>query len=398
MAKAPRPAAPRGHETATDGALKSAIDRVIGRLPRLQASVVGVQEERKAEIRVRLDGFLAQPGALESSMRTAVEFLGEVEPATCAVLIQASYTRRHEDPVVSHYVARLAAHCASAVVTDSAVSQQTAGSAFSELGRSCTAVGDFAGAEDAFRQADFHFGAGTGEPYDELRYWERLSILRNYQGRYLEAATLIRRAAQIAHDIGDRHIEGQDHVTLASYLLEADRTEEAVVALRRAATLVDPGRDPRIVLALHHTMARCLLESGRVSDAAAIVPLLESQVTQFGTAADRRDVTWLAGRIALERGEAGVAASRFEAVREMVLGRGEPLEVGLVTLELAVVRALEWDLESSVRLATEAAMLLEALGLSLEADAARLIVLDQRALHAQLAAAVTAARRAIGRS
>jgi tetratricopeptide (TPR) repeat protein len=242
------------------------------------------------------------------------------------------------------------------------------GYAGAHLGNAHRVRGDLPAADQAFHEALPLWQAGAaGDPeglLDESSVLGLEASVRRDQRRLPEALDLLDRAL-VADKDGARR--GRLLIKRAKTLEELDRYDEAVATLQEAIPLVDGERDPRLLWSLRFNLLENLYQVGRRAEAEGMLDGVRELALRLGNELDLVHLTWLDGRLAALRGEAGTAEAAFEQVRQDLLARGIGFDTAMVTLELVVLYLRESRTAEVRELSLQLAPVFHAQGVSREA-------------------------------
>lgn len=140
------------------------------------------------------------------------------------------------------------------------------------------------------------------DQYTQVLGSRGLGYLAIYQGRYDEAVGRLREAAELARQKGGGLSEVRGRLLVAATLAVAGDTAAAVAEFSRAESLLDPSIPPFARALLGHAMVL----AGQVAMAERVLHGLE-RVADSTRGADRAIARYLAGDIALARGDAKTA-------------------------------------------------------------------------------------------
>ena len=348
-----------------------------GALERALVAAAALDSEDRAERRRAEELAAALDTLPPAARREAVE----AEPrhhtwALVELLREHSFAEGPEQPERSLELARLAVTAAGRIPEGAEAQPLRAdlrALAAAQLGNAERVAGDLRAAEAAFRAAREQLGRGTGDPLAEARVLSLLASLRRDQSRYEEAVELAKRAAARYRRANDRHGVGRTLIQVATLHALRDEPDRACRRLDEALTLLDPNAEPRLLFAAHHNRASYLERLGRLDEAAAE---LEQARPLARAALDRLRLDWLAGRIAVARGEAKAGERDLLAVREEFVARGLAYETAQVSLELAALYAEQGRAADQRRLAEEMVPLFAARDVHPEARAALTLYCD----------------------
>jgi hypothetical protein len=345
----------------------------------------------EAEDRAERDAAAALLAALEALPPEARRRAVEDDPrhhtwALAELLRERSFAEVVENPERSLELARLAVAVAGRIHAEAeseALAADLRALAAAQLGNAERVAGDLRAAEAALGAAREQLDRGTGDPLPQARVTSFLASLRSDQSRFDEAVELARRAASLYRRAGDDHGVGRTMIQLATLHAYRDELDLACRRLDEALVRLDPGAEPRLLLVARHNRASYLERAGRLDEAAAEVAAARSLAR---AALDRLRLDWLAGRLALARGEEAAGEQALLAAREAFLARGLGYETAQVSLELAALYAAQGRAADQRRLAEEMVPLFAARGVHPEARAALALYCDAARAEAAPAA------------
>jgi tetratricopeptide (TPR) repeat protein len=212
----------------------------------------------------------------------------ELEPLTPARRVLALQNRRYRSPAFASWLTRhsralaedaspsapLAAHVAVDVLTQlthhaeisEGLGRELRVSALANLGNARRALGAFAGALEAFDQAERELGAGGAEHLTRLEFFSLRAGLYRDVGRFDEATADLRRAYLLGKNRADLHSNGLILLQLAD-VVGLDDPEEGLSILLTAAEKIDLLLEPRLELSLLHRRGWLLNDAGRPAGA-----------------------------------------------------------------------------------------------------------------------------------
>ena len=245
--------------------------------------------------------------------------------------------------------------------------------AWAQLGNAERTAGELRAAERAFHAAWDLLERGTRDPIARARVLSLHASLRGDQSRFDEAIGLASRAARLYQRAGDLHGYGRTLIKLATFHAYRDELDTACARLDEAVPHLDPEREPRTLFAVRFNRAAYLERAGRLDESAAELAMAD----RLGrTTLDRIRLGWLAGKLALRRGDAAASERELLAAREAYLAQGLAYETAQVSLDLAVLYAEQGRTADQHRLAREIIPLFAARDVHPEARAALTLYCD----------------------
>jgi tetratricopeptide (TPR) repeat protein len=194
--------------------------------------------------------------------------------------------------------------------------------------------GDRPGAEQQFRRAAAVL-TGPPDAVERALYCQRLAWLREEQGRFEEATTLLWRAVGIFREA--RSTEGQVECLcrLGFLLLHGNDPNGASRHFAQARGLLAFESAPALAARCALGLALCLAAAGQEEPARS---LRKESRRLCEAAADSRallDLDWLEGRLAAAFGEHQEAIAGLASVRRRLVARSRLLDAALCSLDLA---------------------------------------------------------------
>jgi tetratricopeptide (TPR) repeat protein len=194
---------------------------------------------------------------------------------------------------------------------------------------------DLRGSEEAFALAFASLKRGTLEPMDRAVLLDLRASLLRAQRRFGKALSVLRRAARIFFDLGEKHLAGQVLIKVATVHIIGGEPEKSISCLYKALALVDPAREPRLLLSAWHNLVFGLAESGRFMEAHKTLARTRLLYRQFVQPSVQSRLKWVEGKIARGLGQREQAESLLLAARDGFLAQGAAYDTALVSLELA---------------------------------------------------------------
>ena len=210
-------------------------------------------------------------------------------------------------------------------------------------------LGELKAADTAFDNAAYFLG---GESEEVGLYARSLALLRWEEGRWHDAAALLRHGADAYGEIKWRREQGVCHALLGLVYLEAGE-------IRRAAWPLLRGLRSPMVEQRSHLLACCSLsaalcmallgahETARQARENAWLAHIEPQPSE------QAEVSWLAGRLSAALGEAEEADRLLDSARVQLLAGRRIADAALASLDLAVIYAATTRAKEIDRLAAE---------------------------------------------
>ena len=232
---------------------------------------------------------------------------------------------------------------------------------------------DLAAAEKAFAVARHLLAEGSGDPIELAQVLELEASLLRAQRRFEDGSKLLKRVIRAYDRAGEPHLAGRALINQALLVREAGLPAEGLPLLERAASLIDAQAEPRLLCCLRQNQLAFLNESGRAAEAGGMLPQLRRLVHRFGTRIDLLRFHWLAGDIAANLGQPERAEECLRRARSGFLTENIPLDVALVSLDLAILILKQGRTAETKELVAEVVPLFHAIHIQREALAAALL-------------------------
>jgi tetratricopeptide (TPR) repeat protein len=240
---------------------------------------------------------------------------------------------------------------------------------------------DLTGAEDAFKEAWKSLKAGTGDLLERALLMDLQASLKRDMRRFTEAFRLLRRAATLFFDLGERHRAGRSLVSLAILYNQTGDPLKAAEKTRQALQLIEPKWEPRLILSAHHNLVVYLAGAGLFLDAQGAYREARPLYRRFPDAWTQNRRKWVKGQIAFGLGQPEEAESLLLEARDGFLAEGIPYDTALVSLDLALLYVEQGRTEGLKRLAAEMVPIFASRQIHREALAA--LAFLQRAVEAE---------------
>ncbi|HWM95391.1 MAG TPA: tetratricopeptide repeat protein [Thermoanaerobaculia bacterium] len=304
----------------------------------------------------------------------------------CDQLETASRQAWADDPAAALELAGLAVEIAERLDADrygEALVEDARALAWAYLGNARRIAGDLDRSEEALARAEAHYRKFETDLLTEAEILGFEASLRNTQGRFAEAATLLDRVLRLYRETGDRHQEGRALILKGMILGDGGDFREAVRHLGAGLHLVDGAAEPRLLLVARHNLAWYLSDDGRHREALAALEPHRQLYLELGNRMDLLRLRWLEGRIALGLGRLDEGEEALGLAREAFLEQGICFDAALVSLDLAMVHARRGDTAGVQRIASEIVPVFQACGVHPEAIAALLLVCQTERITAE---------------
>lgn len=298
--------------------------------------VITAEREHASHLLVELErrSLAGRRRAIRSTPRYQLFGLSEL-------LIESSREECFRDKVLAKELAYLAREVSDAldprIYLPTTVADQRA-LARAVLGNARRVSSDLHGAERAFQAALPLLKEGNPTSSVPADVWSLLGSLRIDQCRYLEARDVLESALEIYREEGAKGDQGKILMKIANAEGYGGHPELAVAILRHAATFLEEAGEERLMAWAYHNQADWMVEADQGLDALAVYEknrlLYEEHFAEPSLQLWRR---WLQGRIYGALGDLDLARDTLEEVRNTAIELGLTYDVGMVSMDLAIV-------------------------------------------------------------
>lgn len=206
-------------------------------------------------------------------------------------------------------------------------------------------------------------------------------LLKKAQRRFVEAESLLKRAAIASALVGEHREQAIAELNLGLLCRETGDHEEALRATRKVLTLIDESEDDPLARYARHNRALVLTDLGRYEEAQGLVAENRAASSYEEEPIFALRVAWLEGLIALGVEDFDSAEALFSYAREGFGRERLVYDEALVTLDLAHLYLMRRDIEAVKTLAVELAAVFEGSAIYREALAAMLLFRDAAELE-----------------
>jgi tetratricopeptide (TPR) repeat protein len=316
--------------------------------------------------------FLDRPLPLAS--RPAAGALGRDR---CEALLEAARGLRHRDPegmvMVATYAAEVADRLGARDGSQSEIADLQA-RAWAELANARRITGDLPGAEADLERALTRAEQGTNDPLLLARIMDLTASLYRATGRFAEAHRLLDGVYTLYRERGDLHLAGRARIAKGISVGTGGDPGTAIGLLGEGLATVDSQRDPLLILAAVHNLIVFLVDAGLDAEGERLILATRPLYTRWADSMHLLKLDWIAGRIAVGRGDTARAAQLFAAVRQAFAERQMPFTAAEVAMDQAALW-LEQGQTAAVReLVEDLLVTFRVLGLRREAIAALLLL------------------------
>jgi tetratricopeptide (TPR) repeat protein len=260
------------------------------------------------------------------------------------------------DPAAAVELARLAVEIAGRLDAShygAALVEDAQAQAWACLGNSLRVASDLRQAEEALQTAEEHLERSGGEAYTEAHILSLKASLRNSQGRFRDAVSLLDQALAIYREAKDRHLEGKTLIKKGMTVSYDSRFRLAVRLVRRGLSLIDPAEDPRLLVSARHNLIWSLNESGGHEQALDTLRKTLQLYRDLGEPSHRARLRWLEGRITRDLGRLDEAEEALQEALSFFLERQIGFDAAMVMLDLATIYEQRGEPAELKRLAAE---------------------------------------------
>jgi tetratricopeptide (TPR) repeat protein len=274
----------------------------------------------------------------------------------CELLLRRSLEHNFHDATLGESLALLALEvldCLDAAYYGAEAIEDLRARSWAYVANARRVNADLRGAEEAFALAFASLKRGTLEPMDRAVLLDLKASLLRAQRRFSKALGLLRRAAAIFLDLGEKHQAGGVLVKMSTVHHAAGEPERSIPLLYRALVLIDPAREPRLLLSAWHNLIDNLAEAGQFMEAQKLLAKARPLYRQFPQPWVQNRFKWVEGRIARGLGQREQAESLLLAARDGFLSEGAAYDTALVSLEVASLYAEQGRMAELKRIAAE---------------------------------------------
>jgi tetratricopeptide (TPR) repeat protein len=258
------------------------------------------------------------------------------------------------------------------------------GRAWACVGNARRVRSDLRGADEAFEKADACLRRGSQDLFEQAIFCDLKSSLRRNQNLLEEALRLAHRALTIFRKLGQQNRVRSLLVKISTIHHRAGSIEQAIPFLYQAMGLIDPQQEPRLMLCIWHNLADDLAEVGRFSEALNLFRSTRQLYRAFPELHVQNQRKWVRAKIARGLGQYRWAELLFKSARNGLLVEGIPYDIGLISMDLAILYAHQGRVVDINRLALEMVVIFSGLRIHRETLAA--LILLRRTMDAWLSA------------
>lgn len=297
-------------------------------------------------------------------------------PGLCRLLIDRSHELRFSDAHEMVNVAVLAVEIATRCSIPPRELADLLSDAWCALANGLKVRGLLRASDKAFRRSATLEAEGTDRPVSRCVRLERFASLKIRQARFSEASCILSSVVHTRRQLGDPLPVAHALLTRAIAESEGGAHLQGLRLTTEAMTLVPVGNNPRLALLLRLHGINCLTDLGCPNDALCWLDRLRPLSSACDDPIIAIRIRWLTGKaLAACGGERNDLAAEIEyrGGWEQAVGRGLPYEAAKIALELGVFYADRGRYQPLPSLVADAVPLFNALGLSRDAMASRLL-------------------------
>jgi len=326
------------------------LDRIYRQLHQLQ----GAYEKEKVEA----PGLLAELSQHSPEKRSLlVHNCSRFQSwALCELLLHRSQEQNYQSPALGESLALLVLEivdCLDCTYYRTEAIESLRARSWAQVANSRRLKADLRGAEEAFALAFAALKRGTREPMDRAVLFDLQASLLRDQRRFDKAHSLLRRAAAIFRQLGERHRAGRVLVSMSTVHYASGEPEKCIPLLYEALELIDPAREPRLLVVAWHNLINDLAELGQFMAAQRLFVKTRSLFRRFPEPWLLSRRKWVEGMIVRGFGQREHAEELFLAAREEFLAEGAAYDAALVSLDLASLYAEQGRLAELKKVAAE---------------------------------------------
>ncbi len=246
--------------------------------------------------------------------------------------------------------------------------------ALSHVANALRILGEFRGADAAFRAADDCLArSASGNTQIHAEIADLKSSLRRDQRRWEEALDLSTQAADLYEQSGDLRGVAKAKLQKARILSEAGGLEAAISILQSLASDLSSAEGSGIYACARFNLLCCLVQAGRLEEAEGLVPEVRALVPPASAPLKAVHLVWAEGQIHFGRGRLDQAEAAFKQAQREFLDRRMAYDAALVSLDLAILLAQQGRTEELKSLSLESMAVFESREIHREAMATLLM-------------------------
>jgi tetratricopeptide (TPR) repeat protein len=258
----------------------------------------------------------------------------------CELLLEKSWSLRHDDPKQMLHLADLARQGADLLNADEHGKSATfdlRARAWGEYANACRVADDLVQAEQAISRALELRWQGSGSDLLRARLAELTAGILCHQRKFPAAFQALDLAYRIHQRHGDVESAARVLVQRGIYTGRSGDPEQGLSFLGQALRQVEDGGDSKLRFLILHNMLLFRVERGEYREAGLQLFEMRPLYAHHAGAVDLVKLRWIEGKIAVGLGELERAERAFQQVREEFENRGQVYHSAVAGLELAAV-------------------------------------------------------------
>lgn len=307
--------------------------------------------------------------------------------AACEVLLEQSWSLRHEDPGKMLELANHARLLADRLNPEYHGPRRVADlrcRAWSALGNAYRVTDDLDSAEQALSQAAELQLQGTGDELLAVRLLDFQASLYGAQRRFPAALAALTGVYAIHNRRGDDHLAGRALISKGIYTGHANKPGKAVRLLKEGLARIDQEREPQLALSAVHNIASFLVDCGHLRQARNLTFTNRWRYERYGRSIDRVKLRWLQGLIDSGLNNLTVAEEALKEARQGFRDAGLGYHSALAGLDLGSILLRQQRSEEARAMVLESSEVF--LKLRIEREALAAIMMLKQAFEAGIAA------------
>lgn len=297
----------------------------------------------------------------------------------CELLLERSWSLRHDDPSQMLQLAGLATEAADRLDPERYGTEATfdlRARAWGEYANACRVADDLVQAEQAIGRALELRKQGSGSEPLRARLAELTAGILSHQRQFTGAFQALDLAYSIHKKQGDLQSAARVLVKRGIYTGRSGDPEQGVQILARALRQIGDDADPKLRFLVLHNILLFRVERGEFRAASLQLFEMRPLYARHAGAVDLGKLRWIEGKIAAGLGEWERAERAFLQVREEFQERGQVYAAAIAGLELAAVWLRQGRTDEVKRLVLETLEVFRSRYVARESIAALLMLRD----------------------
>ena len=302
----------------------------------LQSTFKNMRSLKRQEARSRRAAEVLASGGLE----TLEKLPRKMKPKQrVTVLLDRSWSMRHENPALMVQLAELAVHHSKQLDSRRHGIQEIIdlqGRALGELGNAYRVMDQLDLAAVTLGKAREFLEQGSGDEALKVRLQELEASLAADRRQFGTASNLLLGAQEFYQRNGDLHLTGRILILRGLYTGYAGELEKGISLLQEGLSLVEEERDPSLVYAAVHNQLLFLVDAGRYQEARRFQFENSGILRNHSGRINRARFRGLEGRMDLGMGNYPRAETTFREVVQEMEEVGRSYVSAVASLDLAV--------------------------------------------------------------